>query len=1002
MPVPPQPLVGRAAELAVLVGAIEDAARGDKAAVIVAGDAGVGKTRLLAEVVEIADHNGVASLIGHCLDFGDVGLPYLPVTEAFGRLARHEPELFDAIRDQYPVIERLLPQHRVIGASTAASSVPMDRAELFASVLGALGLIGEARPTLFVVEDAHWADQSSRDLLGFLLARLDSERIALVISYRSDDLHRRHPLRAAVAEWSRRAGVRRLTLEPLTESDSRLLIEQLHPEPLTAAQLQRVLRRADGNAFFTEELLASELDLDQGLDSESLVPTALAELLLLRLERVSDEAKQLARTAAVAGRSVRHRTLAAVSGLAADHLDLALRELIDGQLLQPQGAERYRFRHALLAEAIYDDLLPGERVRLHARFAEVLADSAIPATAAELARHARESHDLVTAVRAGIQAGEEAMRVAAPDEGMRQFETALELLPAARGAEGWDADDPGLDLTELSLRAVEAASAAGHLSRARGLADEALLRLPQTALAEQRARVLMAVGTQAALVEGELDALSATAEALKLVPLEPATELRARLAALRARTLSQLGRDDESARWAEECLLVAERLQRPDLAADARATLAILDRRAGDPDRAADELQRIADQAQQAGELGSELRVRFQLGVLQLGRGDLPAAERDYRRCWERAVETGRPWAAWGIDARCHLALTLFMLGEWDEAERVVDTSGERPPQFAAVKLTAAGFAVRAARGDRGLITDLPALRRRWRQDGVIAIWGLGQVMELHAQSGEPSRALQAYDELLAVIADIWQQPHFMANIRLATVGLGALGTAATTATESERDALLERGRGLHRAGVDAAAPGWTSDRHPGPEANAWLTRLEAEWARLRWLTAVDPPAEAEHLNLWLAAIEQFAGLPYERARCQARFAAVARAAGRTAQAQEALVAASSVAVRLRATPLLSELEALEPRPASRAGSGPHSRPAPDNRQGLPHTGLAALTDREREVLTVLQSGRTNRQIARQLYISEKTVSVHVSNILAKLGVRSRTEAAAVAGREGG
>jgi DNA-binding NarL/FixJ family response regulator len=170
----------------------------------------------------------------------------------------------------------------------------------------------------------------------------------------------------------------------------------------------------------------------------------------------------------------------------------------------------------------------------------------------------------------------------------------------------------------------------------------------------------------------------------------------------------------------------------------------------------------------------------------------------------------------------------------------------------------------------------------------------------------------------------------------------------------------------------------------------AWQHRLDAEWARLRWLADADPPDIEEHIELWRRCIDAFSGEVYEQARSQARLATVLIAAGRGSEATERIDAAAEVATRLRATPLLTELRALAPSrsSASRAGS---AEP--------PMTGIAALTAREQDVLAQLVEGLTNRQIARQLYISDKTVSVHVSNILAKLGVGSRTEAAAVARR---
>ncbi|MDT4937244.1 MAG: hypothetical protein QOG80_915, partial [Pseudonocardiales bacterium] len=199
---------------------------------------------------------------------------------------------------------------------------------------------------------------------------------------------------------------------------------------------------------------------------------------------------------------------------------------------------------------------------------------------------------------------------------------------------------------------------------------------------------------------------------------------------------------------------------------------------------------------------------------------------------------------------------------------------------------------------------------------------------------------------------------------------------------------LVEQGGAFYAAGRTSLERGLPLGRKLGDEGVAWVARLEAEWARLRWLCDVDAPSESEHVALWRHAVEGFRGeAVIEIARSQARLAAVLRAAGETREAAEHAAAAVEVARRLGARPLLAEIEAL--------GLGVHGVRA----SGGVHPD--ALTSREREVLGLLIEGRTNRQIGRQLYISEKTVSVHVSNILAKLGVRSRTEAAAFARREG-
>ena len=230
----------------------------------------------------------------------------------------------------------------------------------------ALTRLSADAPLLLIIEDVHWADQSTRDLLRFLFARQFTSPVAILATYRSDDLHRSHPLRAALAEWSRLAGVSRLQLGPLTDAESRQLIRALHGGPIPEAEQLRILARAEGNPFFIEELVAAAT-------VGGALPTDLADLLLVRLEQIGDDGRLVVRAASVAGRRVSHELLARGAELDNTALDAAVRAAVEANILVALGDDGYGFRHALLAEAIYQDLLPGERVRLHAAYAAAIA-----------------------------------------------------------------------------------------------------------------------------------------------------------------------------------------------------------------------------------------------------------------------------------------------------------------------------------------------------------------------------------------------------------------------------------------------------------------------------------------------------------------------------------------------------------------------------------------------------------------------------------------------------
>lgn len=971
----PTRLIGRDAELASIGRVVIEGAghgRSVAGAVLIAGDAGVGKTRLVQEVVGRARDAGRLVLVGHCVHFGGDSVPYLPLSEIFGRLARDHPDLVDEVRAGFPPITRLLPQRRVIGAAPVEGGAErLASADLFDAVLGALGALAERQRLVLVVEDVHWADQSTLDLIGFLLARLPGEQAALVVSYRTDDLHRRHPLRTVATEWGRLPRVARLNLAPLQPDSIRELVRSQHPQPLSDQAVARIVDLAGGNAFFAEELLDAVGCGDQ-------VPADLADLLLVRLERLSGDARHLVRVAAVAGRQVTHQMLALVVDLPDSALDAALREAVEAHILDRRGDAAYAFRHALLAEAVYDDLLPGERIRLHAGYASVLAKQDIRGTDADLARHARQALELPTAFQASIRAGDEAMRVAAPSEAMRHYELALELSAQVT--------DTVLASADLVLAAAEAAAAAGHPFRALDLVRDAVDRLPPGAPAETRALLLVAVTTYAGTLDTEVSALAASTEAVRLVPADPPSVLRARVMAVHARAAADQQRDDDATRWATDALGMARTLNLPDVAADASTTLARLDERSGDPRTAIRLLEESAVQARESGDLGAQMRTWYSLGSLHYGHGRTAEAITAYDKAMERARAGRRPWATFGIDARLMSSQAHYVGGDWDRALELAGVAGEAPPALAEAALASVGFAPRAGRGDISALDLLPRLRPWWPRDGMLAILAGGPAIDLYASAGALEEALRIHDDVVTTVSELWQQCWFQARIRLHALALGALAGASAHRSEAERRPYVERGAQLVQDAHTTAEYGLARSGEPGPEGRAWLLRADAEWARLRWLSGHDVPAESELIDAWRAAVDAFGyGHVFELARSRARLASVLHATGDVAGAREHADAARETAQRLRAEPLLAELRSLgvwRPTAIEPAGFGP-------------------LTPREREVLGLLAEGRTNRQIGRQLYISDKTASVHVSNILAKLGAAGRTEAAAIARRDG-
>lgn len=989
-------LVGRDAELTALRALLnfDDPARPVTA--LVGGDAGVGKTRLLSELTEAAGAMGARVLIGHCLHFGGDAVPYLPITEAFGRLAREERGVLEHLRMTVPPVDRLLPQRRMIGADSAAAA-PLDAADLFEAVLGALLELAGSRPVLLVVEDVHWADASTRDLIGFLLSRVAGGPISVVVSYRTDDLHRRHPLRPVVAEWSRMTDVIRLTLGPLDDVAMRQLLDQHRAGPLDDDVVAGILNRAGGNAFFAEQLVAE-------IGGSAQLPTELADLLLIRLERLSMPARQVVRLVAVSGRTISHQLLLAVAGSDDDpaavqaelgsgaELDAALREAVEAHVLDRRGPDAFTFRHALLAEAVYDDLLPGERVGLHRRFARAMVQGRFRGTDADLARHAREAMDFDTAFAASVRAGDEASRMAAPAEAMRHYEAALEL--AARRI---DHDGPGTaPPPSLIIAAADAAALAGHQHRALHLVKDTLAALGPGAPPEVRAELLVASARYALALDLPAEFVPATAEAMRLVPAAPPSALRARVLAVHAQRSADVERTEDATRAASEALTMARTLGLADVVADAATTLARIDERLADPEAASRTLRASIVEARGAGELGSELRGLVSLGGLQYDRGEVAAAIEMYKTAMDRAAAGGRPWSIYGLDSRVLASQALYVAGDWDRSLELARPAGPSTPPWARAVLGAVGLGVRAGRGETGALADLTDLRPWWSRDGMVAILTVAPLMDLLGGARQWPAALDLHDAAVAEVVDLWQNQWFQARIRLHALALGVLADAAAESTATERAEQIARGTELMTGIRATAEKGVTRQATRGPEGRAWLARGAAEWARLRWRAGRDAPAAGELVEIWQRTADAFGyaqvvdrnvgparGHVFERARSQARLAAVQQAAG-VPGAQANADAARAVARRLGAVPLLDELRAL-------GGRGIRSAPGP----GQP------LTPREHQVLVRLSAGDTNRQIARTLFISEKTVSVHVSNILAKVGAAGRTEAAAIARRTG-
>ncbi|RYB89571.1 helix-turn-helix transcriptional regulator [Nocardioides glacieisoli] len=935
-------------------------------AMLVAGDAGVGKTRVLMALRDAAIEAGWHVVAGHCLDLADSSLPYLPFSEILGRVMADQPDVATRVLEQHPTLARLQPGRRVRSSETASGDQALDRGNVYDAFSDLLAALAHDAPVLVVVEDAHWADESTRDMLSFLFSR-PVPGVSLVVSYRADDLHRRHPLRRQVAEWMRLRGVDRLQVEPLRDDDVRLLVRALHPSTMSEAEYSSIVDRAEGNPFFIEELV--------GAAWSGQVPGELADVLLVHLDRLDDTTRQVVRLVSVAGRQVSHELLAAVSDLGAAELETALRNAVESHVLVASRGGTYAFRHALLGEAVYDDLLPGERVRLHADFVSALGEGRAIGTAAELAQHARRADDRPVAVRASVEAGEEALAVGGPSEAATHFLDAIELVDTARVAV------PDVDAVALTRRCADALIAAGRVPKAVKVLRARLATLPADGSDLDRGQLLTSLASAQLLTDTTDSPRETSAEAVELLRGAP-PKLLARALLVHAQSLGSWHADDARA-VALEALEIAERNDLTSLAVELHTTVAGLDPDGGSSASAG--WRSAAERARRAGLMEPELRALYLLGRLHHDEGDLDTAIDVYREVIERSEVGGLAWSPYPAESRLLLAVALTHQGRLDEAWDLLDVSGQNPPMvyewlyFAHQMLILIGI-----RGEPKP-KALERLRDYWGTDGLTAISSGSAELMRAAAAGDAAVAVDVYDHVVETVVPLWHD-WFQARLRLATLVLGALANAAPRQSADERESArvaVERMLADGARVIDFYAP---FDGSHGPEYQMWVARRSAEHLRWRWLAQVDPPSSDELVGAWRAAEETavaYGSVP-EIAQARVRLAGVLRASGDAAGAREVADLAREAAHALGARPLLDELTA--------QGSSPAPATA---------TGGVALTPRESEILALVAEGRSNGEIGKQLFISTKTVSVHVSNILAKLDAASRTEAAAVARRRG-
>jgi DNA-binding NarL/FixJ family response regulator/tetratricopeptide (TPR) repeat protein len=935
--------VGRVRELGELGRALDAARAESGTAVLVAGEAGIGKTRLASELAARARDQGFEVLLGRSIDLVGTELPYQPFVEALRPLGG-------------------LPQ---VDGEAAGSQL-----RVFQDTLALLGERAAAAPVLLVLEDLHWADASTLDLVVFLAHNLHDRRVLLLATYRADEPSSAARVRR-LAEGARRSGsALAVELGPLQREELTALLEARADAPPPATLTNAIVVRSEGNPFFAEELLAA------ASEGSGELPRGLRDLLLQRTARLDPATQGLLRLAAAAGRDVGYPLLRALAALPERDVRQSLRQAVEhGVLVAVLASGSFRFRHALLAEAVYATILPGEREELHARLAQELARGA--AAPAELAPHWAAAGRAAEALAASVEAARQAEAVFGLAEALAHLERALGLWSAVPNA----ADLVQVDLAALCSWAAELASQTGVAPHAVQLAQQAINlvgeRDPLRAarLYDRLGRYLHENGRTDA-------ALSAFERSVELVPTQPPSPERAQALAWLGVGLMVAWRYDESQAACEQALALARAVGARPAELLALTVLGVDLAYLGHTDEGVSQLWRALKLAEEHGDPLALLYVYVEITdvLMMLGR------PRESARVGERGLKAVRRY---GIDSTVLVANhieALLAIGEWDEADSA---------SAAALRAITANFPymllmlradLELGRGDfEAARTHLEAALATLRED----------------------RGLGIYDVYLAELA-LWERRWADADQAVRE----SVARARSRNTAQLRVWFCAKGL---RAQAELAA--LAHARRDADAARTWLTRAEKLVATARRAaaeaSAVTPNAagwhalaEAEHQrthgaarpDLWAEAADTWERLerPPLAAYCRWRQAEALVAAGASrAQASGPLQQAHVIAARIGATPLAGQLELLAQR-ARLELAPPDARP-PDRTQGLGE--VLGLTPREAEVLALVARGYTNREIAATLVISVRTAGVHVSHILRKLGAPNRLEAAAIAHR---
>lgn len=883
--------IGRNAELGHLLVALDDAGAGRCVPVLVTGEAGVGKTRLVSKFLAAAAGSGARVATGGATGFGEGGLPYAPIVEVLRSIVRSLGR--GAFRDLLPAYAQdklalLLPELFDAPPSLDLETSPGAPPALYAAVLTLVEELAAEAPQVICLEDLHWADRSTQDMIAFLVRNLHQAPVVFVLTYRDDEVRHDHALMPFLVELQRNPSHVRLELSPLGREEVAAQIEAIGDTVAETEVVDRVYLRSEGNPLLVEELLAAHL-------AGTSLPQTLKEALLMRMAHLSPAARALLRASAAIGRRVSASVLESITTLTPPEVEDALQECVAQRILIPQSDDAtYWFRHGLLQEVIYAEVLPGERRRLHGLIADRLAET-VPAEGtdravvlAQIARHRHASGDVRATLHSSLAAARAAESSFALAEAAQHYERALE---------GWE----GLAETErpdsLPLPDVLQAAAKARWS---GLGDAVgATRLLQRALDLRSAEVDPAgradIMSYLASLQWEATGVSAHVldtyeQALQLVPLD-AVIIRVRILARYARALMLASRFTQAKALAEEAIEAAGPTDARRDVADALMTLLATAGALGHMDLAFDTMERARSEAM-------ELRDPHLLGRFFSNATYLLHMAGRYEEVYETALEGVAALRAAGVSydtqlfVRSNAAEALVVLGRLTDAEELLGHESPPAPLTASLLQVQRAYLQRTRGNFPSALAHLDAARNIGASVKELQLQLVIECLsaDIAAWRGEIPIALSAID---AGYSALVETDETILAARLASIAARVAADAGANGSDAEERAVLLLG--LAQRLLD-------ENSYPWPEAVAFTFQARAELDRIG-----GPP----HPELWDQVAVRWSDLkrPYESAYALWRQAESFTADAERVELEQVLEEARSHASRCEAAHLLAAID---------------------------------------------------------------------------------------------